>query len=146
MLSRLLMLILRYFRYLIKVYTDFINHGAFNSVPYAFPRVPPLFTAMSMKKDAELESVYGSRTLTTILKIGDIIRILINNRDANPHPFHIHGHVFGVLAKGEGDFDNTLNSTYLQNPIRRDTVTIPGEGYAVIQFEANNPGVWFMHW
>lgn len=30
----------------------------------------------------------------------------------------------------------------LKNPIRRDTVAIPGNGYAVIQFRADNPGVW----
>ena len=29
--------------------------------------------------------------------------------------------------------------------IRKDTVTIPGGGYVVIQFLADNPGHWFMH-
>ena len=29
--------------------------------------------------------------------------------------------------------------------VRKDTVTVPGGGYAVIQFLADNPGYWIMH-
>lgn len=31
------------------------------------------------------------------------------------------------------------------SPTIRDTVTVPAEGYLVIRFKANNPGVWFFH-
>lgn len=33
----------------------------------------------------------------------------------------------------------------LNNPPRKDTITIPGGGYVVIRIKANNPGLWFLH-
>lgn len=32
-----------------------------------------------------------------------------------------------------------------RNPIIRDTVTIPGNGFLVIRFIADNPGIWAFH-
>lgn len=63
---------------------------------------------------------------------------------AVPHPIHLHGHDFFVLAQGTGTYssDVTLN---LDNPPRRDTAMLPGSGYLVIAFETDNPGVWLMH-
>jgi hypothetical protein len=31
------------------------------------------------------------------------------------------------------------------NPIRRDTATLPAQGYLVLAFESDNPGAWLMH-
>jgi hypothetical protein len=31
------------------------------------------------------------------------------------------------------------------NPIRRDTATLPAGGYLVLAFLSNNPGAWLMH-
>lgn len=31
------------------------------------------------------------------------------------------------------------------NPIRRDTATLPAAGYLVLAFESDNPGAWLMH-
>lgn len=33
----------------------------------------------------------------------------------------------------------------MDNPIRRDTATLPTKGYLVLAFESDNPGVWLMH-
>ncbi|KAH9995008.1 multicopper oxidase [Xylariaceae sp. FL0662B] len=63
---------------------------------------------------------------------------------AVPHPIHLHGHDFFVLAQGTGSYssDVTLNT---DNPPRRDTAMLPASGYLVIGFETDNPGVWLMH-
>ncbi|KAJ5923529.1 hypothetical protein N7454_008774 [Penicillium verhagenii] len=60
------------------------------------------------------------------------------------HPFHLHGHDFYVLAQGSGAYSSsvTLNRN---NPPRRDTATMSGNGYLVIAFENDNPGSWLMH-
>ena len=56
---------------------------------------------------------------------------------------HLHGHIFQVVGRGDGYYDNNasinLNTT---NPMRRDTIQVPGEGFTVIRFRADNPGVW----
>jgi FtsP/CotA-like multicopper oxidase with cupredoxin domain len=80
------------------------------------------------------------------------------------HPFHLHGHNFYVLDVGTGPtsepgsvaarqagprFANgaTWDGSVVNpgNPMRRDTVLIPPYGYAAIQFELDNPGVWPLH-
>lgn len=32
-----------------------------------------------------------------------------------------------------------------KNPTYRDTIGVPSNGYVVLRFKANNPGVWFFH-
>jgi len=44
--------------------------------------------------------------------------------------------------------DDVVNRTSTWNrvdPVIRNTVTVPGNGYVVVRFISNNPGVWFMH-
>jgi Multicopper oxidase len=59
------------------------------------------------------------------------------------HPFHVHGHQFLVIDMGS----QPGNSTGLDNmyPAFKDTVVVPGQGFVVIKFKANNPGFWLMH-
>lgn len=61
-----------------------------------------------------------------------------------PHPIHLHGHGFFVLAQSSDTYsaDVTLNT---DNPPRRDTAMLPAGGYLVIGFETKNPGAWLMH-
>ncbi|KAH7362103.1 laccase-1 [Plectosphaerella cucumerina] len=61
-----------------------------------------------------------------------------------PHPIHLHGHDFFVLAQGTGTYSSsvTLNTS---NPPRRDTALLPASGYLVMAWETDNPGVWLMH-
>lgn len=71
--------------------------------------------------------------------------VLLNVTNGTPfgHPFHLHGHNFYVLNAGTGVWDGTVVGG--SNPLRRDMQMIPASGYAVFQFEADNPGVWPFH-
>ncbi|ORY12815.1 putative multicopper oxidase, type 1 [Clohesyomyces aquaticus] len=64
-----------------------------------------------------------------------------------PHPIHLHGHDFYVLGTGSGTFDKSSSPSTLQydNPIRRDTAILPGNGWLAIGFPTDNPGAWLMH-
>ncbi|KAI1387162.1 multicopper oxidase [Hypoxylon trugodes] len=72
------------------------------------------------------------------------VYLVVDTELAAPHPIHLHGHDFFVLAQGTGTYssDVTLN---LDNPPRRDTAVMPASGYLVLAFETDNPGVWLMH-
>ncbi|KAH7033672.1 multicopper oxidase [Microdochium trichocladiopsis] len=84
------------------------------------------------------------------------VDIAINNFDDGAHPFHLHGHKFFVLTpslKGappatKQDLDTLLQTNYsriLQNPVRRDTVTVAGYEWVVIRVVLDNPGIWALH-
>lgn len=64
------------------------------------------------------------------------------------HPFHLHGHVFQVVARSEEDAGNYAVDTaesVPSVPMRRDTVLIRANGHAVLRFRSDNPGVWLFH-
>ncbi|KAH7057218.1 multicopper oxidase [Macrophomina phaseolina] len=61
-----------------------------------------------------------------------------------PHPIHLHGHDFNILAQGTGTYDSSVSLT-LSNPPRRDVALLPAAGYLVIAFATDNPGAWLMH-
>lgn len=80
--------------------------------------------------------------------------VLENHAVTSAHPMHLHGHNMYVLAWGVGEWDGTITNP--QNPQRRDVVLLPNAiegtktseikpGYAVIQIDADNPGVWPLH-
>ena len=76
------------------------------------------------------------------------VRIIMRNKSPLAHPMHLHGHVFWVLAEGVGQWDGSITNP--ENPQRRDVQLLqPGTeetpGYLVIEFLANNPGVWPLH-
>ncbi|CAG8649325.1 16071_t:CDS:10, partial [Gigaspora rosea] len=72
-------------------------------------------------------------------KDGEVVDLYFINYDEGDHPFHIHGYQFWVLGTGDGDKVNKdeLNTN---NPIKRDTATIPGSGWMAIRFVSDNPG------
>ena len=70
--------------------------------------------------------------------------VIIETAVAVPHPIHLHGHDFFVLAQSTGTYNSSV-SLNLSNPPRRDTAMLPASGYLVLAFETNNPGAWLMH-
>ncbi|KAH8680201.1 Cupredoxin [Ilyonectria robusta] len=72
------------------------------------------------------------------------VYFVVETTMAVPHPIHLHGHDFFILAQGTGTYSSsvTLNTS---NPPRRDTAMLPASGYLVMAWETDNPGVWLMH-
>ncbi|KAK4220959.1 multicopper oxidase-domain-containing protein [Podospora fimiseda] len=61
------------------------------------------------------------------------------------HPIHLHGHDFWVLAQETGMFNGSTSGFNTANPSRRDTATLPDNGYLAIAFLLDNPGAWLVH-
>ncbi|GFP79022.1 laccase-14 [Phtheirospermum japonicum] len=63
------------------------------------------------------------------------------------HPMHLHGYSFYVVGSGLGNFNrdrDPLNYNLVDPPLM-ETIAVPINGWTAIRFQANNPGVWFMH-
>ncbi|XP_027925724.1 laccase-7-like [Vigna unguiculata] len=84
------------------------------------------------------------------LNFNSTVEIVFQNTaflEGQNHPMHLHGYDFHVLAQGFGNFNNDTDRAKfnLVNPQLRNTVGVPLGGWAVIRFQADNPGVWLMH-
>ncbi|RXW17297.1 hypothetical protein EST38_g8554 [Candolleomyces aberdarensis] len=127
---------------------DGTNRAMFNQITWNAPKVPGIFSALSLGANATSEAAYGP--LSFLIEYGDVVDLVIKNGDAGKHPFHLHGHKFQIVGRSE-DYtsDNvTLNPPIVEgqaNPIRRDTVQIPSMHSATLRIVADNPGAWFMH-
>ncbi|KAJ1411261.1 Multicopper oxidase, copper-binding site [Sesbania bispinosa] len=89
-------------------------------------------------------------TKVKTVKFNSTIQIVLQNTAilaAENHPIHIHGFNFHVLAQGFGNYNATRDEPKfnLVNPQIRNTIAVPVAGWAVIRFQANNPGIWLMH-
>jgi FtsP/CotA-like multicopper oxidase with cupredoxin domain len=64
-------------------------------------------------------------------------RVVLNfiNETGMSHPMHLHGHSFQVVA---------INGKSLNGALR-DTVLVPPRTKVTVAFDANNPGVWYLH-
>ncbi|KAI0841088.1 putative multicopper oxidase [Hypoxylon sp. FL0890] len=90
----------------------------------------------------------------------ETVDIILQNMDENSHPFHLHGAQMWVLGAGHGYFPGykalglkddgkgilfPSDSSVVDNPLKRDTVTAEGFGWVLLRFVADNPGVWLFH-
>jgi len=75
----------------------------------------------------------------------NVIELVLINDDIGPHPFHFHGYTFSVLGWGNGTYIPGQTPLELENPLRRDTITIPQRGWSVVRFVNDNPGLWTLH-
>lgn len=73
------------------------------------------------------------------------VYFIIETTQAVPHPIHLHGHDFYVLAQGSGTYSSDTVDLTLTNPPRRDVAMLPASGYLVMAFYTDNPGAWLMH-
>ncbi|PVH70990.1 multicopper oxidase [Cadophora sp. DSE1049] len=73
------------------------------------------------------------------------VYFIVETTLAVPHPIHLHGHDFYIIAQGTGTYDASTVSLTLDNPPRRDVAMLPSSGYLVMAFETDNPGAWLMH-
>ncbi|KAJ2008173.1 ferroxidase fet3 [Coemansia thaxteri] len=127
------------------IYDDRREHLAFNNRTFATPLVPSLITALTTGYQAYYPDVYGFKSYPIILDPLEDVELAIFNKDVNSHPFHIHGHNFFIMVRGTIDKNPKNRLVAGPYPVRRDTITIPPQSYAIVRFRADNPGVWLMH-
>lgn len=135
------------------------GYAFLNNISYTAPKVPTLYTVLSAGDQVTDPTVYGEFTHPMILGHNDVVEIILNNNDKGSHPFHLHGHNFQVLTRypsygadfyelADGDpvpYDPSNHSAFPTYPARRDVLVLPPQGYFVIRFVADNPGVWIFH-
>jgi FtsP/CotA-like multicopper oxidase with cupredoxin domain len=66
---------------------------------------------------------------------GERVELLFVNQTPMPHPMHLHGHEFQVIAINDKRFSGAV----------RDTVLVPPGDRVLVAFDANNPGHWALH-
>ncbi|KAJ5690424.1 hypothetical protein N7462_004816 [Penicillium macrosclerotiorum] len=147
----------------VTVYMEDLGNGAgyafLNNISYTKPKVPTLYSVLSSGDLATNSLVYGEYTHPMVLGHNQVVDIVLNNGDTGSHPFHLHGHNFQLLTRSpsygahfydylDGDpvaYDPNNHTAFHKYPARRDTFVLPPQGYFVIRFVADNPGVWFFH-
>ncbi|RCV36895.1 hypothetical protein SETIT_8G018100v2 [Setaria italica] len=115
-----------------------------------FPANPPVqfdYTAQNVSR-ALWQPAPGTKVYR--LKYGAAVQLVLQGTNifaGENHPIHIHGYDFYILAEGFGNFDAATDTAKfnLDDPPMRNTVGVPVNGWAVIRFVADNPGVWLMH-
>jgi len=133
---------------------DGVNYALFNNKTYVPPKVPTLMTVMSSGEYAVMPQIYGSNTNSYVLQKDEVVEIVLNNMDPGKHPFHLHGHNFQVISRSEeGEEDDPIvydpknpdHNKFPEYPMIRDTAQVNANGFIVLRFKADNPGVWFFH-
>ncbi|KAF4581095.1 multicopper oxidase [Ophiocordyceps camponoti-floridani] len=123
------------------------------------PNITVPLTASLMKVGDEFKWFVNSTTFVsdwsdpTLLQLVDKVPSfkpstnVIENLSPIPHPIHLHGHDFAVIAQATGNFSDEEAITALSraNPPRRDTATLPALGHIVMAIRTTNPGAWLMH-
>jgi len=93
---------------------------------------------------------YSGDLTINLPELGAWVYFVIESPIPVPHPIHLHGHDFFVLASGIGSYDDSV-ALHLINPPRRDVAVMPVDpanglgGYLVIAYQTSNPGVWLLH-
>jgi len=131
------------------------NRAGFNNLTYLAQKVPTLYTVLSAGSAAKNPSIYGLHTNPMMASYGDLVEIVINNFDTGFHIIHLHGHAVQLVAKAANitAFGGTGSALpyagdvgqFRPFPLRRDTWLLAPQGYTVVRFRADNPGVWLFH-
>jgi FtsP/CotA-like multicopper oxidase with cupredoxin domain len=69
------------------------------------------------------------------VKQGQRVALTFANKTPMSHPMHLHGHSFQVVAINDRRFSGAV----------RDSVLVPGNTSVTVEFDANNPGLWYVH-
>ncbi|KAK7279752.1 hypothetical protein RJT34_24809 [Clitoria ternatea] len=115
-----------------------------------FPRFPPSVFNFTEDFLPLTLNIPRRGTKVNVLDFGATVEIVLQGTNvvsAIDHPMHLHGYSFHVVGYGLGNFNRSKDpmNFNLIDPPCLNTVIVPRNGWAVIRFEARNPGVWFMH-
>ncbi|KAI7009887.1 Laccase-3 [Hortaea werneckii] len=93
---------------------------------------------------------YSGNLAIEVPNLGEWVYLIIDSPIPFPHPIHLHGHDFFVVAQGTGLYNSNVKLN-LENPPRRDVAMMPWDprqglgGHLVLAFYTDNPGVWLAH-
>jgi len=77
----------------------------------------------------------GKEKAQVHVREGQRVAIQFVNETPMSHPMHLHGHTFEVVAINDRSIPGAL----------RDTVLVTGKTSVTVQFDADNPGLWYVH-
>jgi FtsP/CotA-like multicopper oxidase with cupredoxin domain len=77
----------------------------------------------------------GTQKAQVHVKRGQRVALKFINETGMSHPMHLHGHSFQVIEIGGTPLNGAL----------RDTVLVPPKTSVTVAFDANNPGIWYVH-
>lgn len=120
-----------------------------SNVPTLNQAVKGLHENNSTFSTAGVSSAFTANQYVIDVPSATVVDLLVTNFDDGSHPFHLHGHHFWIIASSPDQyFDwstyHALNTT-MPNRMHRDTLMIDAYGWALIRFEATNPGLWAFH-
>lgn len=111
-----------------------------------FPKHPPfVFNYTADYLPLELEISKRATELRT-LRYNSAVEIVFQGTNlvaGIDHPMHLHGYSFYAVGWGLGNFDRTRDPQKynLVDPPKRNTITVPKNGWTTIRFRASNPGM-----
>ncbi|KAK5135794.1 hypothetical protein LTR08_004620 [Meristemomyces frigidus] len=104
-------------------------------------------TLLSITENGTVPTYSGNLAIE-VPNLGEWVYVIIDSPIPVPHPIHLHGHDFYILAQGSGLYNSGVQLN-LKNPPRRDVAMMPASGalggYLVVAWITDNPGVWLMH-
>ena len=113
-----------------------------------FPSNPSEVANINFTADGQVQQYYetthrGPKVMT--LEYNQTVQIVLQDVNVwglDNHPFHLHGHVFYVVGRGNGNYNATTDpkNFNLVDPQVLNTVSLPNGGWVAIRFVANNPG------
>ena len=84
--------------------------------------------------DFDVAHPRGQKAQVQVRK-GQRVALKFINETGMSHPMHLHGHSFQVIE---------INGKSLNGALR-DTVLVPPKTSVTVAFDANNPGIWYLH-
>lgn len=98
-------------------------------------------TLLQISKDKGVQLPKSSAVIS-LPDAREWVYLVINTTCPFSHPIHLHGHDSFILAQGTNSWNGLV---VMDNPPRRDTAMLAGNGYLVIAFQTDNLGAWLMH-
>ncbi|KAJ0028668.1 hypothetical protein Pint_35221 [Pistacia integerrima] len=113
-----------------------------------FPGNPPNVFNYTGTPPANLATTRGTKVYR--LAYNSTVQLVLQDTGIiapENHPVHLHGFNFFAVGKGLGNFNPKKDTKMfnLVDPVERNTIGVPSGGWVAIRFQADNPGVWFMH-
>ncbi|KAJ9548389.1 hypothetical protein OSB04_020932 [Centaurea solstitialis] len=121
------------------------SNGVYTTDLPTTPLIPYNYTGTTPNN-----TMVANGTKVVVLPFNTTVEVVLQGTSTlggENHPLHLHGYDFFVVGQGTGNFNSTTDPPKfnLVDPVQRNTVGVPSGGWVAIRFQADNPGVWFMH-